>query len=213
MGLVRSFAWSFPYCSRESLPTTRIRRQPTLSGQTASGRLPTPCSCTTTKPASTPRARSSCRAGRRAVRRRDGDSRGFGLRPLRFAERRRRRQAGAKPRDRRQRDKIPSFDDPETGEALDLIAWAGEYGGRFEIVDALQARRPVAFLGNVKNRVKHAIRCPDEDAHSQAGADAATIVLTPATAAVTGSSFIAATPIATAATGCSSSERCWSRAS
>jgi hypothetical protein len=67
--------------------------------------------------------------------------------------------------------------DPDTGEVHDLSAWARDYAGRFEIAKALQARRPKAFVGNVVDDCKHHIRCPNEDAHTDQGADRATFVI------------------------------------
>jgi hypothetical protein len=67
--------------------------------------------------------------------------------------------------------------DPASGETIDLVAWARRFGQGFEIAKALQARRPDLFVGRVADRTKHHIRCANEDEHTEAGADAATIVI------------------------------------
>jgi hypothetical protein len=72
---------------------------------------------------------------------------------------------------------IAPFTDPDTGELLDLQAWARSTAGRFEIVRTLKARRPDAFVGKVTDGIKHHIRCVNEDQHTNAGADAATMVI------------------------------------
>ncbi|MFH5927380.1 hypothetical protein [Roseomonas xinghualingensis] len=69
------------------------------------------------------------------------------------------------------------FADRETGEILDLREWARKYASRFEIVSALKARRPDVFNGRVAEGTKHHLRCVNEDAHTQAGEDAATFVV------------------------------------
>ncbi len=85
------------------------------------------------------------------------------------------RAGGArKCRDERARTE---FADPNTGEVLDLTAWAREHARRFEIATALRARRPDVFVGKAAEGVRHHIRCVNEDAHTQAGADAATFVV------------------------------------
>jgi hypothetical protein len=70
-----------------------------------------------------------------------------------------------------------TFADPDTGEVFDLVAWARRSGGGFEIERALRARRPEVFVGKTADGVKHHVRCVNEDEHTQAGADAATIVV------------------------------------
>ncbi|WP_431266968.1 hypothetical protein [Dankookia sp. P2] len=70
-----------------------------------------------------------------------------------------------------------SFVDPETGEIVDLQTWAAKAANQFEIVRALRARRPDIFVGKVSDGIKQHIRCANEDAHTNAGADAATIVI------------------------------------
>ncbi len=72
---------------------------------------------------------------------------------------------------------LEAFTDPETGEVVDLTFWAHSNGRRFEIVKALRARRPERFVGKVSDAVKHHIRCANEDRHTDAGADAATIII------------------------------------
>jgi hypothetical protein len=69
-----------------------------------------------------------------------------------------------------------SFTDAETGEIIDLRHWAQTNGGQFEIVTALKARRPDLFIGKAVENKYH-IRCVNEDAHTQGGADAATFVM------------------------------------
>ncbi|WP_458094208.1 hypothetical protein [Roseomonas sp. WA12] len=77
----------------------------------------------------------------------------------------------------RSRTVKPEFTDPETGEVVDLKAWARRYAARFEIVTALQTRRPETFVPRLGESPKRHIRCVNEDAHTQAGADAATFVV------------------------------------
>lgn len=67
--------------------------------------------------------------------------------------------------------------DQETGEVFDLTAWAGGAGRRFEIVKALKARSPEQFTGRVVDKVKHHIRCSNDDAHTDPGADGATFIV------------------------------------
>jgi putative DNA primase/helicase len=68
------------------------------------------------------------------------------------------------------------FTDPSTGEVLNLRDWVRDCGDRFEIADALFARQPGVLTGHVADGVKVHIRCPNEDAHTDAGEDAATFV-------------------------------------
>jgi P4 family phage/plasmid primase-like protien len=75
------------------------------------------------------------------------------------------------------RDTKPEFTDPDTGEAVDLKAWVRRYAARFEIATALQARRPDLFVPRSGESPKFHIRCVNEEAHTQAGADAATFVV------------------------------------
>jgi hypothetical protein len=72
---------------------------------------------------------------------------------------------------------IEPFNDPDTGELLDLQAWARSTADRFEIVKALRARQPDIFTGKVSDGTKHHIGCVNEDQHTNAGADAATMVV------------------------------------
>jgi hypothetical protein len=67
--------------------------------------------------------------------------------------------------------------DPDTGEIVDLLTWARNSAGRFDIVKALQARRPEAFVGKVSDTVKHHIRCVSDDRHTDPGADGATMII------------------------------------
>lgn len=71
----------------------------------------------------------------------------------------------------------PHFVDPETGEILQFLPWALVFGSRFQIVAALRARRPDLFVGAVVDQVKHHIRCPNEDQHTEAGEDRATFLV------------------------------------
>jgi len=71
----------------------------------------------------------------------------------------------------------PRFTDPETGEVVDLTVWARRYAGRFQIVTALQARRPDVFVPRPNQGTKHHVRCVNEEAHTQPGADAATFAV------------------------------------
>lgn len=67
--------------------------------------------------------------------------------------------------------------DPETGELFNLTTWAATSAAHFQIVDALKARRPNILLGKIADGTKHHIRCPNEEAHTQAGADHATFIV------------------------------------
>ena len=69
------------------------------------------------------------------------------------------------------------YSDPDTGETIDLRAWAREWGKRFEIVTALKARKPEVFIGHVAEGTHHHLRCVNEDAHTTAGTDRATFVV------------------------------------
>ena len=70
----------------------------------------------------------------------------------------------------------PSFTNPD-GTEFDLLAWVKACGAHFEIVSALQARRPDIFVGKVVDTNKHHIHCPNEDAHTQGGEDHATFCM------------------------------------
>ena len=70
----------------------------------------------------------------------------------------------------------PTFTDPNTGEIFNLTAWAATSARHLEIVRALQARSPQILLGRVSDATKHHIHCPNEAAHTEAGADAATFI-------------------------------------
>ena len=67
--------------------------------------------------------------------------------------------------------------DIETGGKTDLTQWAAEYGDRFLIATALQARAPSALTGHVADGVKHHIRCAADDRHTDPAPDAATFVI------------------------------------
>ena len=69
-----------------------------------------------------------------------------------------------------------TFADPHTGEDFNLTGWTATSAAYFEIVQALQARSPQVLLGKISDGTKHHIRCPNEAAHTQAGADAATFI-------------------------------------
>ena len=69
------------------------------------------------------------------------------------------------------------FTDPETGEVVDLRSWAHNSAGRFEIEQALRARRPQSFTGKLSDGRKYHIRCVNEAAHTDPGVDAATMVI------------------------------------
>ncbi len=72
---------------------------------------------------------------------------------------------------------MAAFVDPETGEVADLVVWAATTASQFEIVKALRARRPDLFVGKVTDGTKHHIRCTNEDRHTDAGPDAATMII------------------------------------
>jgi hypothetical protein len=69
------------------------------------------------------------------------------------------------------------YTDPNTGEMVDLRAWAREYADRFLITKALRTRRPSVLTGRIADRIKVHIRCSNEHAHTQAGADAAAFII------------------------------------
>ena len=54
--------------------------------------------------------------------------------------------------------------------------WARDYGDRFKIADALRARQPRSDWARSRRWRQGARRCPNEDAHTDAGEDAATFV-------------------------------------
>ncbi|WP_424140281.1 hypothetical protein [Roseomonas chloroacetimidivorans] len=86
-----------------------------------------------------------------------------------------REEAPASPKKKRK----PRHDGPTEwvdgeGEVHDLTRWARRHGLHFEIVSALKARKPEVFVGRLADGVKHHIRCPNEDEHTNAGADVAT---------------------------------------
>ncbi len=67
--------------------------------------------------------------------------------------------------------------DPDTGEVFNLRNWVRQHGNRFKIVEAIRARRPLALKGRVADSVKVHIRCPNESAHTEPGADGATFAI------------------------------------
>ncbi len=69
------------------------------------------------------------------------------------------------------------FIDGTSGECFDLTTWVRQYGRRFQIASALAARKPDAFVPRPGEAPKRHIRCVNEDAHTQSGADAATFVV------------------------------------
>ena len=50
------------------------------------------------------------------------------------------------------------------GEFIDLTTWAAQFGGRFEVADALRARSPSIFSKR-RQGVKHHIYCPNAGSH------------------------------------------------
>jgi hypothetical protein len=87
---------------------------------------------------------------------------------------------GAARRSRRgQASGETDYTDPDTGQIIDLRAWARRHGVRFLIEAALRARRPGIFVGKAADGVRHHIRCPNEAEHTQAGEDAATFIANP----------------------------------
>ena len=66
--------------------------------------------------------------------------------------------------------------DPTTGEVLELRRWERNHANRFQIVTALKARRPGAFVDKVIER-KHHLRCVNASAHTSADDDYATIAI------------------------------------
>lgn len=82
---------------------------------------------------------------------------------------------------KRQKSRPHPFDrmevvDATTGETFDLRRWERVHAGRFQIVTALKARRPAAFLDKVVDR-KHHLRCVNASAHTLAEDDFATIAI------------------------------------
>jgi hypothetical protein len=67
--------------------------------------------------------------------------------------------------------------DPDTGEVFSLRDWAREDGNRFNIADAIRARRPSVLTGRVADGIKVHIRCANESAHTEPGTDGATFVI------------------------------------
>lgn len=101
----------------------------------------------------------------------------FGLPPAPQPDRAKAAQLDGRRRKRLLETEEPlAFTDAATGETLELRGWARLYAGRFEIVTALRVRRPDVFTGKVAEGTKHHLRCVNEAAHTQAGADAATFV-------------------------------------
>ena len=86
------------------------------------------------------------------------------------------------PREERRRKAQPhSFErlevaDPETGEVFDIRRWERSHARRFEVVTALKARRPGAFVGKVVEG-KHHLRCVNAAAHTSAQDDQATFAM------------------------------------
>ena len=78
------------------------------------------------------------------------------------------------------RQPAASFSDREyidpDGLVFDLLVWARDCGDKFLITKALQARLPSLFTGRVADQVKVHIRCPNDDAHTEPGADGATFI-------------------------------------
>ncbi|MBF0562323.1 MAG: hypothetical protein HQL37_09935 [Alphaproteobacteria bacterium] len=63
------------------------------------------------------------------------------------------------------------------GPRIDLVRWAAQHAGRFQIVTALRARAPGIFTGPIADGNKHHIRCANEDHHSAPGPDGATFIV------------------------------------
>lgn len=72
-------------------------------------------------------------------------------------------------------DRVDVYD-PATGETLELHRWERQYGKRFEVVKALQTRRPDAFVGRITER-KHHLRCVNAGAHTSSDDDLATFAM------------------------------------
>ncbi len=70
-----------------------------------------------------------------------------------------------------------TFQDPDTGEIIDLQAWARRGGGLFQLRSALQARRPSVFLSKAVAGVKHHLTCVNADEHTSTDGDTATMVI------------------------------------
>lgn len=73
--------------------------------------------------------------------------------------------------------RLQPYSDPDTDEIVDLVAWSYSTAGRFEIVAALQSRRPEAFVNKTRDAVKHHIRCVNEGQHTDPGADGASMII------------------------------------
>lgn len=89
--------------------------------------------------------------------------------------------AGPKGEERRRKPEPHPFDplyvaDPTTGEVFDLRRWERSHARRFEVVTALQARRPGSFVGKVADG-KHHLRCVNAGAHTSAADDHATFAM------------------------------------
>jgi hypothetical protein len=69
-----------------------------------------------------------------------------------------------------------AFTDRDTGQVFELRDWGQTYAKRFELVAALQARRPEVFIGRAIDG-KHHLRCVNASAHSDSDADAATFAM------------------------------------
>jgi hypothetical protein len=74
------------------------------------------------------------------------------------------------------RDRL-TFVEPETGEVVDLAAWARSYASRFEIVKAIEARCPGILTGKVADGTKYHLRCVNSDAHTDSRPDQATFIV------------------------------------
>ena len=68
------------------------------------------------------------------------------------------------------------FADHDTGEIVNLMDWCVEYGGRFQIADALRDRSPKVLVGHNASGKEH-IDCPNRAEHSQQDQDRATFVM------------------------------------
>lgn len=72
-------------------------------------------------------------------------------------------------------DALEHIDDV-TGEVVNLRDWVRKHGDQFLIATALRTRRSSVLTGRIAGNIKVHTRCPNEDAHTEPGADGATYV-------------------------------------